>query len=59
MLNSKWHIYCAAQLPSVMQQECFLSRDSMPILTYMQVVLLWKLMLKNKGKKKSRDAADI
>lgn len=54
MLNSKWHIYCATQLPSVMQQECLLSRDSMPILTYIQVVLLWMLMLKNKEKKKKK-----
>lgn len=59
MLNSKWHIYCATQLPSVMQRERFLSRDSMPILTYIQVGLLWMLILKNKGKKKERDAAHI
>lgn len=36
MLNSKWHIYCATQLPPLMHQACLLNKVSMPVLGCMQ-----------------------
>lgn len=46
MLNSKWHICCATQLPPLMQQLCLLNKVSMTMSDSVRVVLSIRIRLK-------------